>query len=57
MNIKLGDAAEWCKIASEAFHIIQASAVEEVSSGGEAETREKPAQYCIRQQRAVGEFC
>ena len=33
MNIKLGDAAEWCKTASKAFHIIQASVVAEVRCG------------------------
>lgn len=41
MNIKLGDAAEWCKTASEAFHIIQASVVVDVSAGGEAERQQK----------------
>lgn len=33
MNIKLEDAAEWCKRASEAFHIIQVRAAREVSCG------------------------
>jgi hypothetical protein len=50
MNIKLGDAAEWCKTASEAFHIIQASAVVEVGAGGGLERRDRSAHYSIRQQ-------
>lgn len=58
MNIKLGDAAKRCEIASEAFHITPTSAVGAVSSVKRSnEERERSRRSIVfdgSQQTAVG---